>query len=98
MRWQSGETRFIDQHLLVRSLQEGANLLCIAPGRKSLLLDGESHQLFEVVGLGIGEATLPVAHGAAGDAQVPGQIGLCQTDRGAQGQEGLSKGVVSVTV
>ena len=79
-------------------LPESTNFLCLAPGRKGLLFDGEDHELFQVFRLGIGETAFPVAHSTAGDAKHIGQCGLRQTDLGAHGQDGLSKGVVSIAV
>ncbi len=91
---QGGEPRLIEQHLLARRFPEGADLLGFAPGRKGLVLDGQGHERFEVLGLGITAADLPLPHRAAGDAEVLGQARLRQPDRGAQGQHGLTKGIV----
>ena len=60
---------FIEGHLLASRLPEGANLLCLTPERPDLALYGEDHELFEVVDLGIGEASLPIDYGAAGNAK-----------------------------
>src|SRR5258706_2939000 len=60
---------FIEEHLLAGRLPESTNLLCLAPERPGLALNGEDHELLPVVGLRIGEASLPIDHGAAGDAQ-----------------------------
>src|SRR5262249_46958123 len=90
--------RFIEQHLLMGRLPEGTDLLCHASGRKSLLLDGQGNERFEVLGFGIIETSLPFPHRFAGDAKPLGQARLRQPGPGAQGQDGLSKGVVSVTV
>ncbi len=95
---QRKEPRLIEQRLLARRFPEGANLLFLTPGRQGLLLDGQGKELFEVLGLGITAAGLPLAHRAAGDAQVLGQARLRQPDGGAQGQHLLAKGIVSLPV
>jgi hypothetical protein len=43
---QSGEPGLIEQHLLVRRLPEGTDLLGFAPSRKGLVLDGQGHERF----------------------------------------------------
>ncbi len=86
---------FIEEHLL---LPESTNLLCLTPERPGLALGGEDHELFQVVGPGIGEASLPIDHGAAGDAKHVSQFGLRQLEPGAQGQHHPPKGVVSLAV
>ena len=48
--------------------------------------------------VGIGEASLPIDHGAAPDAKHVSQFGLCQLELRAQGQHQLPKGVVSLAV
>src|SRR5205085_7494569 len=63
------EPQLIEQHLLVRRLPEGPNLLFLAPGWKDLLLDGESQQRFEMGGLGVRVTSLPSADRFSGDAQ-----------------------------
>ena len=98
MGQQRAKPRFIEQHLLACRLPEGTDLLCLAPGRKSLLLDCQGNERFEVLSLGIIETSFPFPHRFAGDAQVLGQARLRQPDHGAQGQDGLSKGVVSIAV
>src|SRR2546426_9467911 len=98
MGQQRAKPRFIEQHLLMGCLPEGTSRLCLAPGRKSLLLDSQGNERFEVLSLGIVEACLPFPHRFAGDAQVLGQARLSQSNHGAQGQDGLSKGVVSIAV
>ena len=50
-------------------LPECTNLFCLTTGVESLALDGENHELFEMVGRGIGEASLPIDHGAAPDTK-----------------------------
>ena len=60
---------FIEEHLLASRLPESTNLLCLTPKRPGLALGGEDHELFQVVGLGIGETSLPIDHGAASDAK-----------------------------
>src|SRR5713101_3000827 len=89
---------FIEEHLLASRLPERTNLLCLTPQRPGLALNGEDYELFEVVGLGIGEASLPIDHGTAGDAKHISQFGLRQLEPGAQGQHYLPKGVVSLAV
>jgi len=79
-------------------LPEGTDLLFLAPGRKGLLLDGQSNKRFEVRGLGIIETCLPFPHRFAGDTQVLGHSSLRQSDGGAQGQHSLPKGVVWLTI
>ena len=89
---------FIEEHLLAGRLPESTNLLCLTPERPGLALNSEDHELFQVVGLGIGEASLPIDHGAAPDAKQISQFGLRQLEPGAQGQHHLPKGVVSLAV
>ena len=57
------EPVLIEQHLLVRGVPEGPDLLFLAPGGKSLLPNGKSQQRFEVRGLGIGLSSLFLASG-----------------------------------
>ncbi len=95
---QSGESRLIEQQLLARRLPEGTDLLGFTPGRKGLLLDGQGKDLFEVLGLGITAAGLPLPHRTPRDAEVLGQARLRQAERGAQAQHGLTKGIVSLPV
>ncbi len=89
---------FIEEHLLAGRLPESANLLCLTPEGPGLALGSKDHELFEVVGLGIGEASLPIDHGAAPDAKYASQFGLRQLKPGAQGQHHLPKSVVSLAV
>ena len=46
------------------------------PERPGLALGGKDYELFEVVNLGIGEASLPIDHGATPDAKYVSQFGL----------------------
>src|SRR5438477_12433488 len=62
LREQGGEPGLIEQHLLVRCLPQGPDLLFLAPGSKGLLPDGQGEQGFEVVGLGIPTAGFPLPH------------------------------------
>ena len=89
---------FIEEHLLAGRLPESTSLLCLTPERPDLALDSEDHELFEVVGLGIGEASLPIDHGAAPDAKHVSQFSLRQLELRAQGQHHLPKSVVSLAV
>ena len=89
---------FIEEHLLAGRLPESTDLLCLTPDWKCLALDGKDHELFEVVDLGVGEASLPIDHGAAPDAKYVSQFGLRQLEPGAQGQHYPPKGVVSLAV
>ena len=57
-----------------------------------------AHELFEVVGRGIGEAALLIDHGAAPDAKPVSYFGLRQPEPAAHGQHQLPKGVVSLAV
>jgi hypothetical protein len=59
---QRGEPGLIEQHLLASRFPEGTDRLSLAPVRKSVTLDTERNELFEVVGFGITEACLPVPH------------------------------------
>src|SRR5260221_342860 len=98
MPQQRGEPRLIEQHLLMRCLPEGSDLLFLAPGGKSLLLDGQGNKRFEMLDFGIREACFPFPHRFWGDVQVLGQSRLRQPDGDAQGQHGLPKGVVALAV
>ncbi len=62
------------------------------------MLDGQGHERFEVLGLGITAAGLPLPDRAPRDAEVLGQARLRQAEHGAQAQHGLTKGIVSLTV
>ena len=53
------EPRLIERHLLMRRVPESPDLLLFAPGRKGVLPDGERQQRFEMLGLGVTEASLP---------------------------------------
>ena len=55
------EPRPIERHLLMRRVPESLDLLLFAPGGKGLLPDGERQQRFEMLGLGVTEASLPSA-------------------------------------
>src|SRR5258708_32540903 len=98
MGQQRGEPRLIEQHLLMRRLPEGTDLLFLAPGGKSLLLDGQGNKRFEMLDFGIREACFPFPHRFSGDVQELGQFRLRQRDGDAQGQHGLPKGVVALAV
>src|SRR5437667_157029 len=76
----------IQQHLPVRRLPERTDLLFATPGSEGLLLHPQCDELFEAFRLGIAEATLPLRHGASGDAKPVGQPRLRQADAGAQSQ------------
>src|SRR5207248_2708481 len=100
-RWlgqQGREPDLIEQHLLVRRLPEGTDLLFLASGRKGLLLYGQGNDVLEMVSFGITAAGLPLPHRASGDPQQVGQARLRQANGGAQGQHGLSKAIVSLTI
>ncbi len=49
-------------------LPEGAHLLCLTSGWEHLSLDGEAHEVFEVIDSRIGEATLPIGHSTTPDS------------------------------
>jgi len=92
------EPALIQQHLLVCRVPESADLLFLAPGGKGFLLGGKRQQRFEVVGLGIGTASLPLGHRSPGDTKLPGQASLGQADGGAQRLHQLTEGIISLTV
>src|SRR2546422_925259 len=98
MGQERSEPCFIELCLLAGRLPEGTDFLFLAPGSKSLSRDGQGNQRFEVLGGGIGEAGLPSPPRFGGDAKPLGQTRLRQPSPGAQGQDGLSKGVVSLTI
>ena len=62
------------------------------------MLHGEGNKRFEMPGGGIRYARLPFTNRFTGDAEVLSETRLAQTDHAAQGQKGLSKGVVSFSV
>ncbi len=92
------EPCLIQQHLLVCRVPESADLLFLAPGGKGFLLGGKRQQRFEVVGLGIGTASLPLGHRSPGDTKLPGQASLGQADGGAQRLHQLTEGIISLTI
>jgi hypothetical protein len=65
-----------------------------------LLKDGGSHtqhkKVFEMLGFGIVEASLPLPDCASGDPQQVGQTGLRQANAGAQLKHDLPKGIVAL--
>src|SRR6266516_3676677 len=88
----------IQQYLPVRRLPERTDLLFVTPGGEGLLLHPQFDELFEAFGLWIAEATLPLRHGASGDAKPVGQPRLRQADAGAQRQHQLAEGIVSLSI
>ena len=82
----------------MRRLTEGTDLLFLASGRKGLLLHGQGNDVLEMVSFGITAAGLPLPHRASGDPQQVGQARLRQANGGAQGQHGLPKAIVSLTI
>src|SRR5258708_4463422 len=70
----------IEQHLLVRRLPQRTDLLLLAPGGKRLLLHPQANELFEALGFGVAQASLPLGHRAPGDAQQLTQRRLAQAD------------------
>src|SRR5258708_19040843 len=56
---QRAKPRFIEQHLLMRRVPEGADLLRLATERKSLPLGGQDNERFEVLRFVIREACFP---------------------------------------
>ncbi len=87
----------IEQHLLMCSAPERADLLFLAPGEKGLLLYPQLDELFEAFSFGIAAARLPLRYCAPGDTKLVGQSSLCQADGGAQRQYHLTEGIVMLT-
>ncbi len=79
-------------------LPERTHLLCLTPGGESLALDGNDHEVSQVIDSRISEASLPIDHGTAPDAKHLSQFGLRQPELRAHGQHQLPKGVVSLAV
>jgi hypothetical protein len=77
---------------------QGVDLLFLPLWRK----DGGSHtqrkNVLEMFSFGIGEASLPLADGAVGDANPLGQAGLLQANAGAQPQHRLPKVIVLLSI
>ena len=92
------EPYFIQQHLLARRTPEHADLLGLAPGGKDLQLDPQLDELFEAFSFGVAQAPLLLRQRAPGDAKMVGQSCLAQTDRGAEGLDEQTEGIVSLTV
>src|SRR2546428_7473959 len=67
---------FIQQHLLMGRLPQGADLLFLAPGRKGLLLHCQDNELFEVLGFWITTAGLQPATAAPLDLRQPSRPAL----------------------
>ena len=82
----------------MRYLPEGTDFLFLAPRGKGLLPHTQSQQRFEMFSFGITLACLPPSDRFARDAQVFGQIRLRQANVRPQGQHGLPKGIVSLTI
>src|SRR5712691_5662409 len=89
---------FIQQQLLMGRTPERTDLLFVTPGGEGLLLHPQLDELFEAFGLWIAEATLPLRHGASGDAKHVGQPRLRQADAGAQSQYELTECIVALAV
>jgi hypothetical protein len=77
---QGGEPGLIEEHLLVRRLPQGTDLLFLAPGGKGLLPHTQGQQRFEMFSFGITLACLPPSDRFARDAQVFGQTRLRQAN------------------
>ncbi len=82
----------------MRRFPQGADLRFLPLGRKDVLLHTQLKKVFEMVGFGIAEASLPLADRTAGDPQQGGQAGLRQANARAQLEHGLSKGIVALMI
>src|SRR2546425_10318237 len=60
---------FIEEHLLAGRVPERTHLLGLTPGGEGLALYGQDHEVFQVIDSRIGEASLPIDHGAAPEAK-----------------------------
>jgi len=89
---------FIEEHPLMRLFPQGVDLLFLALGRKDVLLYTQHKKVFEMLGFGLVEASLPLTDGVAGDPHQVSQADLRQANARAQLQHSLSKGIVALTI
>ena len=82
----------------MRRSPQCADLLFLAPGHKGLLLHPQRNEVSEAFGFGITAARLPAEHRSPGDPEEAGQFHLREIHRCAQRDDGLSEGVVTLSV
>ncbi len=76
------------------SFPECADLIRLAARWKGSLLDTQCQETLEMLGLGVTAAGFPPNDCLPGNPQKVGQPLLCQTAGAAQGQRGLTEGII----